>query len=107
MLNNIVSKIIKIAENNSPMKILQVTYGIVGVVFVPIAGMFALVNQALGFALLIVPLVMFVALGLNTVMWALINLCISSACDSQIRKNNKLAAKPKTTKGAAASTKRK
>ena len=83
MKNDIVSKIIKLSDNNSPMKLLQLAYVSVGIVFVVVAGIFSLFNQAIGFGLLIVPLIALVAFVLNIVAWALISLAVSAAHDHQ------------------------
>ena len=96
-MENITNKVLKIAENNSPLKLLQGSYAVIGIAVVVISGLFSLFSQSLGFSLLIVPLVTFTALGLNVVAWALISLAISTAEKSKKRKS------PKTTKSAKTS----
>ena len=71
------------SKNNSMTKLIQVSYLIIGVLFIIIAGFFALFNQALGQGLITISLVAFGAFCLNIVVWALLNLAITSARDSQ------------------------
>jgi hypothetical protein len=85
--------ILGVVENNGPLKILQVTYGVVGLAFLVLAGLISLVNQALGWGFLIIPLVCFVALGMNTVAWALIRLYIDSLAARKMRTLRKPSAK--------------
>jgi len=66
------------------LALLQWTYVIVGGISVLVAGVFALINQQIGLAMLIVPLVTFIAVSMNIVAWALIKL----AADTFFGKKN-------------------
>ena len=94
MKNDIAKKIIKISEDNSQMKLLQMLYATLCVLFVVIAGVISLFNQTFGISLLIVPLVTFTAFALNIVSLALVRLAISAARDNNAAANK---AKNKTT----------
>ena len=85
MSKKIANYILNVVENNGPLKVLQVTYGVIGISFFVVAGLVSLVNQSLGWALLVVPLVCFVALGMNVVAWALIRLMIDSMAAQKYR----------------------
>ena len=58
--------------------LLSWVYGIIAVVFVFVAGIFALINQSVGVAILIVPLIAICALSANIVVWALVHLMLDS-----------------------------
>ena len=85
MKQKIANYVLNVVESNGPLKILQITYGVVGTVSLVVAGLVSLVNQSLGWGLLIIPLVTFVAVGLNTVTWALLRLCIDSLAAQKLR----------------------
>jgi hypothetical protein len=75
---NILRYFIGIYRKNRQLVLLSWVYGILAIVFVFIAGIFALINQSVGVAILIVPLVAICALSANVVAWALIRLMLDS-----------------------------
>lgn len=75
---NILRYFIGLYRKNRQLVLLSWVYGILAVVFVFIAGIFALINQSVGVAILIVPLVAICALSANVVAWALIHLMLDS-----------------------------
>ena len=78
ILMNILRYFIGLYRKNRQLVLLSWVYGILAVVFVFIAGIFALINQSVGVAILIVPLVAICALSANVVAWALIHLMLDS-----------------------------
>lgn len=99
--------ILKVVENNGPLKILQVAYGVVGLISLVIAGLISLVNQPLGWGFLIIPLVCFVALGMNTVAWALIRLLIDTLAVQKMREMDARLAAEKVAKAKRTASARK
>jgi len=75
---NVVKHFSKLYEQKRELALLQWAYVVIGGASVLIAGVFALINQQIGVAMLIVPLVTFVALAMNIVAWALIKLAADS-----------------------------
>jgi hypothetical protein len=75
---NILRYFIGLYCKNRQLVLLSWVYGILAIVFVFIAGIFALINQSVGVAILIVPLVAICALSANVVAWALIHLMLDS-----------------------------
>lgn len=78
ILMNILRYFIGLYRKNRQLVLLSWVYGILAVVFVFIAGIFALINQNVGVAILIVPLIAICALSANVVAWALIHLMLDS-----------------------------
>ena len=78
ILMNILRYFIGLYRKNRQLVLLSWVYGILAVVFVFIAGIFALINQSVGVAILIVPLIAICALSANVVAWALIHLMLDS-----------------------------
>lgn len=69
---NIVDYFIKLYKEKSQLALLTWAYLAITVVFVVLAGIFALFNQAFGLSVLIVPFVAIIALCVNVTAWALI-----------------------------------
>ena len=65
-------------QNKEELKLVEVTYGLVALVFFLLAAMVSLLDRALGVALLIIPLISFIALTTNVVVWALLKLFLES-----------------------------
>ena len=60
------------------MTLIETTYGLVALVFFLLAAVVSLLDRALGVALLIIPLISFIALATNVVVWALLKLFLES-----------------------------
>lgn len=75
---NILRYFINLYRKNRQLTLLSWVYGIIAVVFVFVAGIFALINQSVGVAILIVPLIAICALSANIVVWALVHLMLDS-----------------------------
>ena len=65
-------------QNREELKLVEVTYGLVALVFFLLAAVASLLDRALGVALLIIPLISFIALATNVVVWALLKLFLES-----------------------------
>lgn len=76
VLMNILRYYINLYRKNRQLTLISWVYGIIAVVFVFVAGIFALINQSVGVAILIVPLVAICALSANVVVWALVHLML-------------------------------
>ncbi len=98
MKRNFSKFILDLAADNGSFKVLQLAYGITGAAFLLVAGVISLINQPLGWGFLIVPIVCFAVLGVNTIAWALIRLLVDSL-GSQSDKAQKasVTATPPTT----------
>lgn len=83
----------KLYKERKELALLEWTYLAIVIVSVVVAGIFALINQALGVSILIVPLVSFIAMSMNVVAWALIRLFAESFFPKEEPKT-----KPKNTK---------
>ena len=93
---NILRFFIDLYRKNRQLALLSIVYGLIAIVFVFIAGIFALINQSVGIAILIVPLIAIAALSANIVAWALINLafdCIAKKLDELEKKQEKSQAR--------------
>ncbi len=76
---NILKYFLDLYSKNRQLVLLSWVYGITAVICVFIAGIFALINQSFGIAILIVPLVAVCAMAANIVVWALIHLVFDAA----------------------------
>ena len=107
-------------RNHRELTILEWVYGGLALVAVVLAGIIALVNQPLGVAILIVPLVSFVAFAMNIVTWALVKFVLElvhpqlrlevtdgflSENQNQKTKNNNSSSKSKRSAAAKTSSK--
>lgn len=87
---------IDLYRKNRQLALLSIVYGLIAIVFVFIAGIFALINQSVGIAILIVPLIAISALCANVVAWALIHLAfdgIAKKLDELEKKQEKSQAR--------------
>lgn len=93
MWYNIVMAILKyflnLYRDRKQITLLSWVYAAVAVIFVFIAGIFALVNQSFGVSMLIVPAIAVVALIANIVIWALIKLVLDVASEKAGIKDEK------------------
>lgn len=74
----IVKYLKKLYQNKQELTLIETTYGLVALVFFLLAAVVSLLDRALGVALLIVPLISFIALATNVVVWALLKLFLES-----------------------------
>ena len=74
----IVKYLKKLYQNKQELTLIETTYGLVALVFFLLAAVVSLLDRALGVALLIVPLISFIALATNVVVWALLKLLLES-----------------------------
>ena len=65
-------------QNKQELTLIETTYGLVALIFFLLAAMVSLLDRALGVALLIIPLISFIALATNVVVWALLKLFLES-----------------------------
>ena len=89
---NILRYFIDLYRKNRQLALISWVYGIIAVVFVFVAGIFALINQSVGVAILIIPLVAICALSANVVVWALIHLMLDSTA-KKLEESEKKAAR--------------
>ena len=74
----IVKYLKKLYQNKQELTLIETTYGLVALVFFLLAAVVSLLDCALGVALLIIPLISFIALATNVVVWALLKLFLES-----------------------------
>lgn len=82
-------------RDRKQITLLSWVYAVIAVVFVFIAGIFALINQNFGISVLIIPLIAVVALAANVVIWALIKLALDVASEKAGLKDEKTSVKKK------------
>ena len=91
-MKSVLNYFVDLYKRNKQITLLTWCYSVIAVVFLLVAGMIALINQPLGVAILIVPLIAIIALCMNIVFWALIHLAIS---EKSKQKTEKPASKSK------------
>ena len=75
-------------QNKEELKLVEVTYGLVALVFFLLAAVVSLLDRALGVALLIIPLISFIALATNVVVWALLKLFLESKISQNLENDD-------------------
>lgn len=75
-------------QNREELKLVEVTYGLVALVFFLLAAVVSLLDRALGVALLIIPLISFIALATNVVVWALLRLFLESKINQNLENDD-------------------
>ena len=72
----------KLYKDRRELVILEWAYLLIAVVSVFVAGLLALIDQSVGTAILIVPLIAIVAFSMNMISWAVLKLVIEHLCPS-------------------------
>ena len=80
----IVKYLKKLYQNKQELTLIETTYGLVALVFFLLAAVVSLLDRALGVALLIIPLISFIALATNVVVWALLKLFLESTISQNL-----------------------
>ena len=75
-------------QNKEELKLVEVTYGLVALVFFLLAAVVSLLDRALGVALLIIPLISVIALATNVVVWALLKLFLESKISQNLENDD-------------------
>ena len=75
-------------QNKQELTLIETTYGLVALVFFLLAAVVSLLDRALGVALLIIPLISFIALATNVVVWALLKLFLESKISQNLENDN-------------------
>ena len=75
-------------QNKEELKLVEVTYGLVALVFFLLSAVVSLLDRALGVALLIIPLISFIALATNVVVWALLKLFLESKISQNLENDD-------------------
>ena len=84
----IVKYLKKLYQNRQELTLIETTYGLVALVFFLLAAVVSLLDRALGVALLIVPLISFIALATNVVVWALLKLFLESKISQNLENDD-------------------
>lgn len=84
----IVKYLKKLYQNKQELTLIEATYGLVALVFFLLAAVVSLLDRALGVALLIVPLISFIALATNVVVWALLKLFLESKISQNLENDD-------------------
>ncbi len=77
-MNSVWEYFTKLYREKSQVTLLTWAYGIISVVVVLTAGLIALINQSVGVAVLIIPLISISALCANIFVWALVRFIIDT-----------------------------
>ena len=83
MNKSYIEKLTRLYESNKKLELLERAYAVIFVVVTLVAGLIALVNQAVGVAFLIVPLVCLISFAMNIVVWSM----IKTALDRYLRED--------------------
>lgn len=75
-------------QNKQELTLIETTYGLVALVFFLLAAVVSLLDRALGVALLIIPLISFIALATNVVVWALLKLFLESKISQNLENDD-------------------
>jgi len=78
----------KLYQNKQELTLIETTYGLVALVFFLLAAVVSLLDRALGVALLIIPLISFIALATNVVVWALLKLFLESKISQNLENDD-------------------
>ena len=111
-MNSVWEYFTKLYREKSQVTLLTWAYGIISVVVVLVAGLIALINQSVGVAVLIVPLISISALCANIFVWAFVRFILDAyqlreaARQKALKAAEKRAAK-EAVKAKAAKTSRK
>ena len=84
----IVKYLKKLYQNKQELTLIETTYGLVALVFFLLAAVVSLLDRALGVALLIIPLISFIALAINVVVWALLKLFLESKISQNLENDD-------------------
>ncbi len=84
----IVKYLKKLYQNKQELTLIETTYGLVALVFFLLAAVVSLLDRALGVALLIIPLISFIALATNVVVWALLKLSLESKISQNLENDD-------------------
>ena len=84
----IVKYLKKLYQNKQELTLIETTYGLVALVFFLLAAVVSLLDRALGVALLIIPLISFIALATNVVVWALLKLFLESKISQNLENDD-------------------
>ena len=84
----IVKYLKKLYQNRQELTLIETTYGLVALVFFLLAAVVSLLDRALGVALLIIPLISFIALAANVVVWALLKLFLESKISQNLENDD-------------------
>jgi len=95
---NILQYFINLYRERKQISLLSWVYGAFAIIFVFIAGIFALVDQSFGIKTLIIPLIAIVAMLANIVIWALIKLVLDTLNEKNEAKSKKSDDKKKNGK---------
>lgn len=77
-MESIWDKFSKMYREKSQVCLLTWAYGIISVAVIVVAGLIALINQSVGVAILIIPLIAVAAMCANVMVWSLIRFVIES-----------------------------
>lgn len=70
-------KLVKLFREGKKLELLEYSYVILFVAITLVAGLIALVNQAVGVSFLVIPLICLVSFSMNIVAWSIVKTAIS------------------------------
>lgn len=76
---NLLSYLKQLYKEKRELTILEITYLVIAGISFLVAAVIALLNQALGVALLIIPFVAFLAFSANLIVWALVKMLLEES----------------------------
>ena len=83
MNNSFGNKLVKLYREGKKLELLEYAYAILFVAVTLVAGLIALINQAVGVSFLIVPLICLISGTMNVVAWSIIKTAIEHFCPDE------------------------
>lgn len=81
-------KIVELFKTNKRLDLLQYTYAALFVLVTLVAGLVALINQAVGVAFLIIPLICLIAFCMNLVVWSIVKTAVEHFFAKDLKKSD-------------------
>jgi len=89
------NKIVELYRADKKMDLLQYAYGMLFVAVTLVAGLIALINQAVGVAFLIIPLICLISWCMNVVAWSIVKTAVEHFFPEVLKKSEEKAKKNK------------
>lgn len=91
-------KFVELYKSEKKLELLQYSYIAIFALVTVIAGLIALINQSVGVAFLIVPLISLVTFSMNLIAWSIVKTAVEHFFPEVLKKSEDKAKTKKTTK---------
>ena len=93
-------KVINLYKSEKKLELLQIAYVMLFIAVTVVSGLIALINQPVGVAFLIIPLICLVAWSMNMVAWSIVKTAVEHFYPDVLKKDEPKPKAKKTTKKA-------